>query len=87
MHLYGLIPAGQSRIPRLHVGRWQTPADPGRGVESTSQAEYAGSIPVIGSTSDVMKERGLRSLCPFRASMLGVLTLSTTKEAPCERIL
>ena len=28
-----------------------------------------------------MKERGLRSSCPFRARMLGVLTLSTTKEA------
>ena len=25
--------------------------------------------------ADVMKERGLRSLCPFRARMLGVLTL------------
>jgi hypothetical protein len=29
-----------------------------------------------------MKERGLRSSCPFRARMLGVFTLSTTKEAP-----
>ena len=30
---------------------WQTAVDPGRRVEPTSQAEYAGSIPVIGSTS------------------------------------
>jgi hypothetical protein len=26
------------------------------------------------TASDVMKERGLRSSCPFRARMLGVLT-------------
>jgi hypothetical protein len=37
--------------------------------------------------ADVMKERGLRSSCPFRARMLGVFTLFTTKEAPCERIV
>jgi hypothetical protein len=29
--------------------------DPGGRVESTSQAEYAGSIPVIGSTSDQLR--------------------------------
>jgi hypothetical protein len=29
----------------------------------------------VGLPSDVMKERGLRSSCPSRARMLGVLTL------------
>jgi len=35
---------------------------------------------------DAMKERGLRSSCPFRARMLGVFTLSTTKEAPVSEL-
>jgi len=42
---------------------------------------YVLKLRVILRRSDVMKERGLRSSCPFRARMLGVLTLSTTKEA------
>ena len=33
--------------------------------------------------SDVMKERGLRSSCPFRARMLGVLTFYD-EGGPCE---
>src|ERR1700757_2368047 len=33
-----------------------------------------------------MKERGLRSSCPFRARMLGVFTFVTTKEAPVSEL-
>jgi hypothetical protein len=39
------------------------------------------------SRFDVMKERGLRSSCPSRACMLGVLTLFHDEGGPCERIL
>jgi hypothetical protein len=45
----GRIPAGESQIPSIAVGLPRTLTNPRRWVESTSQAEYAGSIPVIGS--------------------------------------
>jgi hypothetical protein len=45
----GQILAGQSAIPGLEFEPWQTAGDPGGRVEPTSQAEYAGSIPIIGS--------------------------------------
>jgi hypothetical protein len=44
--------AGQCSFPAVTRRRLQTGADGGRRVESSSQAEYAGSIPVIGSTCD-----------------------------------
>jgi hypothetical protein len=50
---------------------WQTAADPGRRVEPTSQAEHAGSIPVIACTlitADAARRCSTRSLAVMSAS-------------------
>jgi len=65
MNLRGGITADQNCFPVVCSGPWWTAPDFGKRVESTSQAEYAGSIPVIGSTltsSDAVERRfGSRS--------------------------
>ena len=42
----------------------------------------AESLTTLHRTVDGMKERGLRSSCPFRARMLGVLTLFHDEGGP-----
>ncbi len=50
MHFYGLTPQFRAGITCPAMITRQTAINPRKRPESTSQAEYAGSIPVIGST-------------------------------------
>ena len=51
MDFYGLTPQFRAGITCPAMITRQTAINPRKRPESTSQAEYAGSIPVIGSTA------------------------------------
>ena len=57
MDLYGRIRTGQRRFLALRDGPGHPAPNPSKLVESTSQAEYAGSIPVIGSNDRTARAR------------------------------
>jgi hypothetical protein len=82
MTRHGRILAGQKHFRALRARRRHTPTDACNDVESTSQAEYAGSIPIIGSTKSQINAISAPKTLDLRMSLVAGLSLTVQSTSP-----